>query len=136
VRGPIGGWFVWDADAPAVGIAGGTGVVPLMAMLRHARHLGRADLLSLVVSSRTMTELPYADELTAAGAFIGLSRETGPGGRAAGRLSAADLSGYLRPDATYYVCGSAGFAEAASSALVDLGISSDAIRVERFGPTG
>ena len=48
-----------------MGIAGGTGVVPLMAMLRHARHLGRADLLSLVVSSRTMTELPYADELTA-----------------------------------------------------------------------
>ena len=136
VRGPIGGWFVWDADRPAVGIAGGTGVVPLMAMLRHAQHLGRGDLLSLVVSSRTLAELPYADELAAAGAFIGLSRETGPGGRAAGRLSAADLSGHLCPDATYFVCGSAGFAEAASSTLVDLGVSSDSIRVERFGPTG
>jgi ferredoxin-NADP reductase len=51
VRGPIGGWFVWDGTSPAVGIAGGTGVVPLVAMLRHAEALGRGDLLHLVVSA-------------------------------------------------------------------------------------
>src|SRR4051812_24803124 len=45
LRGPIGGWFVWEADVPAVGVAGGTGVVPLVAMLRHARNLGRESLL-------------------------------------------------------------------------------------------
>ena len=63
LRGPIGGWFVWDGDAPALGVAGGTGVVPLVAMLRHARDLGREDLLRVLVSARTLTELPYADEL-------------------------------------------------------------------------
>ncbi len=58
LRGPIGGWFVWDGSRPAVGVAGGTGLVPLVAMLRHARDLGRPDLLSVVVSARTRGELP------------------------------------------------------------------------------
>src|ERR1700712_2397914 len=50
VRGPIGGWFVWDGTTPALGVAGGSGVVPLVAMLRHARMVGRTDLLRLAVS--------------------------------------------------------------------------------------
>ena len=136
VRGPIGGWFVWDGTSPAVGIAGGTGVVPLVAMLRHAQSLGRGGLLQLVVSARTMAELPYADELIAAGAFVALTRETSPGGRPAGRLSTTEITSYPVGQSTFFVCGSAGFAEAVSSQLVDAGVDAGLIRVERFGPSG
>jgi len=137
VRGPIGGWFVWDGTSPAVGIAGGTGVVPLVAMLRHAVALGRGDLLHLVVSARTLAELPYADELIAAGAFIALTREAGPGGRPAGRLNPTEIASYMDPQSTWFVCGSASFAESVSTHLVDdAGVDAGSIRVERFGPSG
>jgi ferredoxin-NADP reductase len=63
VRGPIGGWLVWRADTPAVLVGGGSGVVPLMAMLRLARRTGRADLVRVVVSVRSPDDLYYADEL-------------------------------------------------------------------------
>jgi ferredoxin-NADP reductase len=136
IRGPIGGWFIWRANMPAVGVGGGTGVVPLVAMLRHAKQLGRSDLLRLLVSSRTLGELPYADELASTGTFIALSRETGPAGRPAGRLNASEFAPRLVPGATYFVCGSASFAEAASGSLVDAGVAPGFIRVERFGPSG
>lgn len=135
MRGPVGGWFVWDGATPAVGVAAGTGVVPLVAMLRHATDLGRTGLLRLAVAARTLDDLPYAAELTAAGAVVALSQQDAPGGRRAGRLRAGELAALLVPGATYFVCGSAGFAEAASSALVDAGVIPGAIRVERFGPT-
>ena len=83
VRGPIGGWFVWDGETPALLVAGGSGVVPLVAMLRHARALGREDLLRIAVSSRTLAELPYADELV--------------DGRGAGRRSPASSTASARP---------------------------------------
>lgn len=83
-----------------------------------------------------MAELPYADELVAAGAFIALTRETGADGRPAGRLSTTEISSHLVPQSTYFVCGSAGFAEATSSALVEAGVDAGLIRVERFGPSG
>src|SRR6478609_6217254 len=86
VRGPIGGWFVWDGASPALLIGGGSGVVPFVAMLRQARAAGTADLLRIAVSSRTMAELPYADELREAGALIVLTREP-HGIRPAGRLT-------------------------------------------------
>jgi ferredoxin-NADP reductase len=135
LRGPIGGWFVWDGSRPAVGVAGGTGLVPLVAMLRHARDLGRPDLISVVVSARTLAELPYADELD--GQTVLLTREEHDG-RAAARLAATDLAPVLdrARGATVYVCGSAGFAASAGDLLMDLGVSADAVRVERFGPTG
>jgi ferredoxin-NADP reductase len=134
LRGPIGGWFVWEADVPAVGIAGGTGVVPLVAMLRYARQLGREDLLELLVSARTLDELPYHDELS--GQRLVLSRAD-LGGRAAGRLAAADVLPLVAGDPQRaYVCGSAGFAETASRLVVELGVPASRVRVERFGPTG
>jgi len=133
LRGPIGGWFVWEADVPAVGVAGGTGVVPLVAMLRHARNLGRESLLRLAVSARTLDELPYAEEL--AGHAVLTTRERHHG-RAAGRLAADDVRPLLDGAQTAYVCGSAGFAESASRLLVDLGVDPSVVRVERFGPTG
>ena len=57
VRGPIGGWFVWDGTTPALLVGGGSGVVPLMAMLRLARRTGRSDLVRLVVSVRAPEDL-------------------------------------------------------------------------------
>jgi ferredoxin-NADP reductase len=135
VRGPIGGWFAWDGDTPAAGIGGGSGVVPLVAMLRHAVDLGRADLLRLVVAARSRAQLPYFDELAAAGAGLAFSRAPNPTGRPAGRIAVADVEPVLRPDATTFVCGSAGFAEHATRLLGELGVPAPAIRVERFGPS-
>ena len=83
-----------------------------------------------------MAELPYADELIAAGAFIALTRETGPGSRAAGRLSATEIASHVVPQSSCYVCGSASFAESVSRQLVDAGVDAGLIRVERFGPSG
>ena len=137
VRGPIGGWFVWDGDRPAILIGGGSGVVPLMAMLRHARRTGRADLVRLVASVRTPGDLLYAEELAGPETRLVFSRVAPDGStRPAGRLTAEDVAAAWLPGATGYVCGSAGFAEAASHLLVRAGIPVDRIRVERFGPSG
>lgn len=136
LRGPIGGWFVWDGGGPAVGIGGGSGVVPLVSMLRHAAYAGLTDRIRLAAAARTLAELPYADELAAAGSTLALSREAGATGRAAGRLLAHEVQPLIRPDATYYVCGSPGFAEATTSLLTGLGVPPGEIRVERFGPSG
>ena len=137
VRGPIGGWFVWRGDTPAVLIGGGSGVVPLMAMLRLARQTGRADLVNLVVSVRRPQELYYAAELPGPETTIIYTRSTPPSWpRPAGRLSPADLAGPLNPEATGFVCGSSGFADAATAVLRKAGMPVERIRVERFGPTG
>lgn len=137
VRGPLGGWFIWRGDSPAVGVAGGSGVVPLVAMLRHAAALERPDLLRLAVSSRTLAELPYADVLEASGSLIAITREQVSTQRPTGRLTAADLGPLLTaPNLTCFVCGSAAFAEAASDLLLDAAVPTSRIRVERFGPSG
>jgi ferredoxin-NADP reductase len=135
VRGPIGGWFVWDGESPALLVGGGTGVVPFVAMLRTARALGRTDLLRVAAATRTLAGLPYADELVEAGALVVTSREV-HGIRPAGRLTPADLVPLWEPGQTAYVCGSASFAEAASQLLVGMGVPAPDIRVERFGPSG
>jgi ferredoxin-NADP reductase len=134
VRGPIGGWFVWDASGPAFGIAGGSGAVPLVAMLRHANGVGRPDLLHLAVSARTWPDLPYGDELVAGGALIALSREDYTN-RPAARLRGEEVWPLLPGDGTCFICGSAAFAEAASELLMDAGVLAERIRIERFGPT-
>jgi ferredoxin-NADP reductase len=137
VRGPIGGWFVWRGETPALLIGGGSGVVPLMAMLRLARNTGHTDLIRLVASVRTPNDLYYANELPGPESTVVYTREIPPSfGRPAGRLAADDVDPLLSDDAIAYVCGSARFAEAASELLVDRGVSPDRIRVERFGPTG
>jgi ferredoxin-NADP reductase len=135
VRGPLGGWFVWEGATPALCVAGGTGVVPFVSMLRSARELGRLDLLRVAVSARGLAELPYADELLAAGALVVLTRE--PSGiRPAGRMTAVDLLPLWEPGQTAYVCGSASFADAAGQLLLGMGMRAEDIRVEQFGPSG
>ena len=78
VRGPIGGWFVWEGDAPALLVGGGSGIVPLMAMLRHARRIGRAELVHLVVSVRTPDDLYYADEIMGPQTTLVFTRDGAP----------------------------------------------------------
>jgi ferredoxin-NADP reductase len=137
VRGPIGGWFVWRGEDPALLVGGGSGLVPLMSMLRLARRLDRSHLVRLVVSVRSPADLYYAHELPGPEVRIIYSRETPPGeARPPGRLTAEDLRPAPDPAATTYLCGSAGFAEAASRLLVDVGVPVERIRVERFGPSG
>jgi ferredoxin-NADP reductase len=137
VRGPIGGWFVWKGETPAVLVGGGSGVVPLMSMLRLARLRETTDLVRLVVSVRSPETLYYSLELPSPETTIVYSRETPPGWRRpAGRLTLEDLAPALLPDATAYVCGSSGFADFVSDLLVELGMPVGRIRVERFGPTG
>jgi len=140
VRGPIGGWFVWDGTTLALAIGGGSGVVPLVSMLRHATGAGAMDLLRLAVSARSAEVLPYATELVAAGSLVAVTRDPGesvpPPARPVGRLTAADLAPLVMPGATSFVCGSARFAEAVSGLLVGLGVEPSTVRVERFGPSG
>ena len=99
VRGPIGGWFVWDGDTPALLVGGGSGVVPLMAMLRLARRTGRTDLVRLVVSVRSPDDLFFADELVGSRDHDRLHPEGAVGWpRAAGRLMHDDVAPVLLPD--------------------------------------
>jgi ferredoxin-NADP reductase len=136
VRGPIG-YFAWDASEPALLVGGGSGVVPLMAMLRHARRLGRPDLVRLLVSARSREDLYYADELPGPETTVIYTRQAPPdAGRAAGRLAVADVAPLVRGGETAYVCGSPGFADAATAVLIEAGVPVGSIRVERFGPSG
>jgi ferredoxin-NADP reductase len=136
VRGPFGGWFIWRGDTPVILLGGGSGVVPLMSMRRWWADLGRPVPLSLVVSARDPEDLFYAGEYGPETTVV-FSRRAPEGGRAAGRLVAADLAPLFPPPpgTVAYVCGSAGFAEFASQLLVGLGLDRTAVRVERFGPS-
>jgi ferredoxin-NADP reductase len=108
-----------------------------MAMLRHARRFDRSDLLRVVVSVRTPGDLYYAGELPGPETTIVYTRAAPAGSlRPVGRLTTDDVAPALLPESTAYVCGSSGFADAASGVLVDLGVPVERIRVERFGPTG
>jgi ferredoxin-NADP reductase len=134
VRGPIGGWFVWEGDAPALLVGGGSGVVPLMAMLRLARREGRSNLLQLVVSVRSPADLYYADEITGPETAVVYTRAAPPDSvRAPGRLTAEDLAPLVRADATSYVCGSPAFCDGVTDLLTALAVPVESIRVERFG---
>jgi ferredoxin-NADP reductase len=135
VRGPIGGWFVWDGTTPALLIGGGSGVVPLMSMLRLARSRG-GDLVRAVVSVRSPDDLYYPDELPGPETTLIYTRRNAPGVlRPAGRLRASDLPLDAGRSVTAYVCGSTGFANTATDLLIEAGLPAAEIRVERFGPT-
>jgi ferredoxin-NADP reductase len=140
LRGPIGGWFVWEGDVPAVCVAGGSGVVPVVAITRVARRLGRQDRLKVVVVARTLDELPYAAELQRYGAFVALTRENLPDGLGGDRVAAPpypdEMTAYVAGAERAYVCGSVGFASFATRLLEDCGVDTDLIRVEQFGESG
>lgn len=150
LRGPIGGHFVWSAaerSKPLLLVAGGSGVVPLMCMLRHRHLSGSVVPTGLLYSVRTRDEVIYHGELMALARSdrrfalrITLTRESAPGWT--GRVGRIDLQSVkalledLGGVADVYVCGSDGFVEAASALLLQAGQPPDAIRTERFAPTG
>jgi ferredoxin-NADP reductase len=137
VRGPIGAFFAWDGTTPALLVAGGSGISPLMAMLRLARNTARPDLVRLLVSVRSPGDLYFADELPGPETTVIYTRAAPPGdARGVGRLAPSDIDPLVRGGETVFVCGSTGFADAATTALLGAGVPTRLIRVERFGPSG
>jgi ferredoxin-NADP reductase len=135
LRGPIGGWCTWQGEATAVCIAGGTGVVPFVSMLRYAARHGVRDRLRVVAVGRTFADLPYAAELRDAGAVVALTRENF-GTRVAAPPYVEELGLLVPGIERAYVCGSAGFASFAERLLGEAGVRRDVIRVEQFGASG
>ncbi|HYQ62432.1 ferredoxin reductase [Actinophytocola sp.] len=137
VRGPVGGWFTWRAaeTAPVVLVAGGSGIVPLMAMLRERARVGSTAPFTLVYSVRGPADVYYEAELAASDVPVRLLyTRAGTSTRPAGRITAADL-----PDTTgarVFVCGPTGFVETVADLLLARGQDPASIRTERFGPTG
>ena len=147
LRGPIGGYFVWDAAgaaAPLFLVAGGSGVVPLMSMLRHRAAAGSTVPARMLYSSRTLEDVIYRDELEQLNSRTEgvqvvhtLTRVQPPGwtGRA-GRVNRELLQEVAFPpeaNPIAYVCGPTSFVEAVAEALVGLGHPPGRIRTERFG---
>jgi ferredoxin-NADP reductase len=152
VRGPIGGYFVWEASGamaaePLLLVAGGSGVVPLMAMLRHRLSAGARNPARLLFSSRHLEEVIYREELDRLAAsgdgfeVVHTLTRSQPGGwtgyarriddRMIGEVLAALGSG-----ARSFICGPTALVEVAANALVSRGLPGDRVRTERFGPTG
>ena len=145
LRGPIGGWFVWDAAraaAPLLLVAGGSGVVPLAAMLRHRAAAGGELPARLLLSARSLADVYYRDELERLGADVRLTltRARPPGWTGYGRrvdeamLREVAFPAEEAPDV--YVCGPTPFVEGVAELLVALGHDPRRVRTERFGPTG
>jgi ferredoxin-NADP reductase len=147
VRGPFGGYFNWMVrdGGPVLLIGGGSGVVPLMSMVRH-RHAQRSDApMLLLYGARTLAEAPFAEELQAFDAandgfrlVFALSRETASRPQDfSGRVSEAVITKVLQTLSgaphTTYVCGSNRFVEAVTTVLVAMGQNPASIRTERFG---
>jgi ferredoxin-NADP reductase len=133
VRGPFASYFVWRGEHPVLLVGGGSGVVPLMAILRHRRRTMPDLPMRLVYSVRNAEDVIFADELGDE-TELTFTREP-PEGWAGhtGRIDAPLLAGAT---GTAFVCGSNGFVESASRLLLDGGLDPEQIRTERFGPTG
>jgi len=135
LRGPLSGFFAWPGDRPALLIGAGSGVVPLMSMVRHHRARGLSHPLRMLVSARSPEDLIYARELGPETTTV--FTRSAPPGVPVGRMTAAHVAPLLaeRPPGGWeaYVCGSNSFAEHASRLLVAAGQPVDRIRIERFG---
>jgi ferredoxin-NADP reductase len=147
LRGPIGGYFTWEAadGGPLLLLAGGSGLVPLMAMLRHRAAATSEAAATVLVSARSWDDVLYRDELATQDAHgvtvrYTLTREQPPEWAGwAGRVNGEMLRdvGADRPEPLrVFVCGPTGFVEHVANLLVQLGRDPHAIKTERFGPTG
>ncbi|CAL9355897.1 Methane monooxygenase component C [Nocardiopsis dassonvillei] len=147
IRGPLGGWFVWNTTAPdpVVLIGGGSGIVPLASMVRERRRTAAKALFRVLYSLRTPADRYYRADLGATtdpgvDVFLAHTRTAPPGSRREpGRLGAADLDTHgFPPDfaPTCFVCGPTGFVETVSDALLALGHDPRRIRTERYGSGG
>jgi ferredoxin-NADP reductase len=149
LRGPIGGYFVWEASmgGPLLLVAGGSGIVPLMAMIRHRRAVGSQVPVRLLFSSRTYEDIIYRQELeelhkahSGLDVFHTLTRTQPQGWNGYGRrIDMQMLEEVTKPigkNLKTYICGPTALVEGVANGLVKLGIPADQIRTERFGPTG
>ncbi len=148
LRGPVGGYFVWEdtLGGPLLLVAGGSGVVPFRAMLRHHQAVESIVPVRLLCSARSLGELVYRDELMRLADLaeidvrLTLTREQPVGwqgyGRRIDRELLEDVAWAPGERPLVYVCGPTGFVETAAGSLVELGHDPGRIRTERFGPTG
>ena len=149
VRGPIGGYFVWESilTEPLLLIAGGSGVVPLMSMIRHRSAARAKNPTSLLYSSRHFEDIIYYNELeklrSANGGlqiFHTLTRAQPPAWKGyARRIDQEMLKAVAQPlgkNVKVYICGPTLLVESAANTLVKIGVPSNQIKTERFGPTG
>ena len=144
VRGPFGGWFVWNAGQsnPLLLIAGGSGVVPLMSMLRHRKNAHSHVEARLLLSARDPSDVLYANELATIGAELTFTyTRSAPEGwtgyaRRVDREMLAEVAYAPGRGARTYVCGPTSFVETVANHLVSLDYDSATIRTERFGATG
>ena len=149
LRGPIGGYFVWEAQmgGPLLLVAGGSGIVPLMAMLRHRAAVGSSVPTRLLFSSRSFEEVIYRDELerlvkssTLLEVVQTLTRRQPPGWMGYQRRIDLDmLRAVAWPPEQHplvFICGPTPFVETAAASLVALGYEPGRVKTERFGPTG
>jgi ferredoxin-NADP reductase len=149
LRGPIGGWFAWEAreGGPLLLVAGGSGIAPLMAMIRHRRAKGNDAPVRLLFSSRSYEEIIFRDELEQLAAgdetleiIHTLTRSAPPGWEGYDRRIDEEMLGEVafspeeRPLA--FVCGPTPLVEAVATVLVELGHEPARVKTERFGPTG
>jgi ferredoxin-NADP reductase len=146
LRGPIGGYFVWDPDdgGPLLLVGGGSGVVPLRAMLRHRQRSGSDAPLRLLYSSRTLGDVIYRRELDQAAdgveVLYTLTRERPLGWtghtRRVDRELLGDVAWPVDDDALAFVCGPTSFVETVAAGLAELGYPPARVKTERFGATG
>jgi ferredoxin-NADP reductase len=148
LRGPIGGYFVWHADlgGPLLLVAGGSGVVPLMAMLRHRVAAGSDVPVRLLLSSRSWQQIIFREELERLGRQDGvqvlhtLTGSQPPSwsgyARRIDREMLAEVAWPADEAGPAFVCGPTGLVEAVATALTQLGHDPARIKTERFGPTG
>jgi ferredoxin-NADP reductase len=148
LRGPIGGWFTWEArqGGPLMLVAGGSGLVPLMSMIRHRRLSGSDAEVRLLLSARTPGDVIYADELAEVGELAGIEVTitytrsapegwTGPA-RRVDRALLQEVGWPPERAPRIFACGPTGLVESVAGQLVELGHDPGRIRLERFGATG
>jgi ferredoxin-NADP reductase len=149
LRGPIGGWFTWEVreGGPLFLVAGGSGIAPLAAMIRHRAATGSDAPCRLLYSSRSREETIFADELDRLAASDGslavietLTRSQPPGWTGYARRIDDDMLAEVAPSpeqgSLTFVCGPTPLVESVATALVELGHDAGRIKTERFGPTG
>jgi ferredoxin-NADP reductase len=149
LRGPIGGYFVWKAgdDRPLLLVAGGSGIVPLMAMIRHHAAAGSTANVRLLYSSRSLDDSIYRDELAnlaASGMRLQVShtltRSQPPGWEGYSRRldgeMMAEVAWPRKDSPAVFVCGPTAFVETAAGLLLESGYDATWIKTERFGATG
>ncbi len=146
VRGPIGGYFVWEPDfgGPLMLLAGGSGIVPLRAMLRYRALIGSSVPVRLLYSSRSFQDVIYRAELDSLSDGVevihALTRSQPPGwtgyARRVDQPMLAEVAWPAAQQPLAYVCGPTSFVEAVASGLVALGYPAGRVKTERFGATG